>query len=205
MHICEFESCSSLLHPNHKLLSKFQHLSDWLEVKAKVAVDTTRLNDINLPFQPDYIKSDIQGADLYAIEHGYTYIEKALAVEIEVEFIQQYENQPLFSEIEIALRQQGFIFHSFTGYGSRLLKPAIDEEDPYRTLNQWMWSHAVFFKDFLTKELSEEDYFKLAVIANDIYSSYDVALHCLSKCKALSSVTKDYNSYFKEVIAHAAV
>ena len=180
-------------------------MSDWLEVKNKIIVDTTRLNDIELPFQPDYIKSDIQGSDLCAIEYGSRYFEGALALEVEVEFIQQYEKQPLFSEIELALRQQGFIFHSFTGYGSRLLKPAIDEQDPYRTLNQWMWSHAIFFKDFLTKELSEEDYFKLAVIANDIYGSYDVALHCLSKCHTLDSVTRDYTEYFKKAISHASV
>uniref|UniRef100_UPI002ED2D85A FkbM family methyltransferase n=1 Tax=Candidatus Sororendozoicomonas aggregata TaxID=3073239 RepID=UPI002ED2D85A len=160
LNICEFESCSSLLKPNQRLLSNFQHLSEWLKVKDKTLVETEKLDDIKLPFQPDFIKSDIQGSDIHAINYGKETFSTAVAVEIEVEFIQQYENQPLFSEIELLLRKQGFIFHTFTGYGSRLLKPANDEKDPYRTLNQWMWSHAVFFKDFLNKNISEEEYFK---------------------------------------------
>ena len=129
----------------------------------------------------DYFKSDTQDSDLYAILYGSKYFDSALALEIEVEFLQQYEDQPLFSEVELILRRKGFVFHTFNGYGSRFLKPTENPIDPYDTLNQWMWSHGVFEKDYLTLPLSSEEYIKIALIAHNVYGSYDLALHCLKK------------------------
>lgn len=181
LYITEMESCSSLFIPNQRLLENFQTLSEWMKIKNEILVNTIKLNDLELPFFPDFIKSDIQGSDLYAIQYGSKYFDNALVLEIEVEFLQQYEDQPLFSEIELILRSKGFVFHSFTGYGSRFLKPAENPIDPYDTLNQWMWSHAVFVKDYLTLPLSSEEYIKIALIAHNVYGSYDLALHCLKK------------------------
>ncbi|KQH84038.1 FkbM family methyltransferase [Vibrio fluvialis] len=195
LYITEVESCSSLFKPNKKLLENFQTLSEWMEVKDTIVVDTVKLNDIDLPRKPDFIKSDIQASDIYAIKHGSRYFDNALVIEIEVEFLQQYKNQPLFSEIEMILREKGYIFHTFTGYGSRFFTPTKNENDPYDTLNQWMWSHAIFIKDCITKELSEDEYLKIAQIAHDVYDSYDLALHCLVKSKRNID---NYHSFIKE-------
>ncbi len=154
---------------------------------------------IDLPAQPEFIKSDIQASDIYAIQYGSRYFDNALVIEIEVEFLQQYEGQPLFSEIEILLRKKGFIFHTFTGYGSRFFNPALNPNDPYDTLNQWMWSHAIFIKDCLTQELAKDEYLKIAQIAHDVYGSYDLALHCLVKSKTDST---KYKSFFEEYMSH---
>ncbi|MDA0107817.1 FkbM family methyltransferase [Vibrio sp. La 4.2.2] len=187
LYITEYESCSSLFEPNHPLLAQYQTLSEWLTVKEAVPVDTIRLNDLSVEKVPDYIKSDIQGADALAIQYGDRFFGAALVVEVEVEFIPQYQNQPLFSEVEQLLRAQGYMFHTFTGYGSRMLKPADNPYDPYDTFNQWMWSHAVFIKDLHTASLTSEEYVKLAMIAHNVYQSYDIALHCLQQSEVESA------------------
>ncbi|MCG9781651.1 FkbM family methyltransferase [Vibrio brasiliensis] len=191
-YITEFESCSSLFEPNHKLLASYQTLSEWLTVKQVRRVNTVKLNELKLDRAPDFIKSDIQGADALAIQYGDRYFGSALVVEVEVEFLPQYQGQPLFSEVEQLLRAQGYMFHTFTGYGSRMLKPADNPYEPYDTFNQWLWSHAVFIKDIHADSLSSEEYVKLALIAHDVYQSYDVALHCLEKSEVDESPYQEF-------------
>ena len=41
------------------------NLSEWMRVKQTVVVDTVRLDEIDLPAQPEFIKSDIQASDIY--------------------------------------------------------------------------------------------------------------------------------------------
>ncbi|MGF1740597.1 FkbM family methyltransferase [Vibrio profundum] len=187
---CQLKTCSSLYKPNIDLLQHYNQLAEWLQVTHTEEIQTKKLNDIELPFLPDYIKSDLQGSDLWAFQHGTRYTKEAIVIEVEVEFIEQYEDQPLFSDIHNTLRKQGFFFHTFTGYGSRLLKPMYNDFDPFCASNQWMWSHAVFvkniFSDHSTLSIPPEQWLKLATIMHDIYQSYDLVAFCLKRFDALA-------------------
>jgi hypothetical protein len=52
----------------------------------------------------------------------------------EVEFVPLYTNQPLFAEVDIALRELGFVFHRFGGMAGRTMKPLVVSANPYQVL-----------------------------------------------------------------------
>lgn len=74
-------------------------------------------------------------------------------------------------------------FHTFTGYGSRMLRPTANPHGPYDTFKIRLISGCglVFIKDIHTASLASEDYAKLALVAHNGYHPYDVALYCLEK------------------------
>lgn len=102
--------CSSIFKPNFKLLSKFP-FSERFKVKTKTKIKTQTLDnilEINGLKYPNYMKLDIQGAELEALKGSVNSLKSICCIELEIEFAELYENQPLFSEVEQFLRQNGF-------------------------------------------------------------------------------------------------
>ena len=111
-------SLSSVLKPNHELLKRhtaWHHslfeVEEVVSVPA-VTVDYARNTD-NLP-APDFMKLDIQGGELSALEGSTESLGEAFGIEIEVEFAELYLGQPLFSDIDLFLRRIGFQFFDFS-------------------------------------------------------------------------------------------
>ena len=91
-----------------------------------------------------------------------------------------YEGQPLFSEIEMFLRQQGFMFHRFFPILSRLISPFLLDNELYEGLSQNMQADAVFVRNFTRLDvLSDRQLMATAVIMHDCYQSFDAALFTL--------------------------
>jgi FkbM family methyltransferase len=90
--------CSSFLKPNIKYLKKFPDSNRWDIIKEK-QIQTKRLDDININ-DIDFLKIDTQGSEL-DILHGAKekILPLCLGIEIEVSFLEIYENQPLFGDI----------------------------------------------------------------------------------------------------------
>lgn len=167
---------SSLYEPNLHLVSRFNELPEVMQVAGTSTVKTHRLDDIAELPTVDFLKADIQGGELDLIRGGASKIASAVAAEIEVEFVPLYKGQPLFAEIDQEMRRLGFVFHAFNGYSGRTLKPIIVQNNPAAMLNQWLWSDAVYIKDFTRfNELTPEQLLKLATILHDVYGSYDLA------------------------------
>lgn len=102
--------CSSIFRPNLKLLEKYPY-SDRFKVKETAKIQTNTLDNIlkNEGIEnPNFIKLDIQGAELDALKGGLESLKTISCIELEIEFAELYEGQPLFSEIEQFLRSQGF-------------------------------------------------------------------------------------------------
>ena len=62
--------------------------------------------------QPDVIKVDTQGTELDILKGAGSLLDKTLAVELEVERVHQYHDQPLFAEIDMFMREKGFTLRS---------------------------------------------------------------------------------------------
>lgn len=181
LNICAMSGCTSLLEPDIDNAANYVAFAEPLEVVAREQVTTKRLDDIKEIETIDYLKLDIQGAELLAIENGKHKLKDVLVIECEVEFIQQYKNQPRFSEVELTLRSLNFQFHKFLGYGTRSLSPIIINNDPYTSGNQWLWSDAVFVKNInLWHDLPDAALMKMAAIMYEAYTSHDFCYRALN-------------------------
>lgn len=108
-YITRSSQTSSLLRPN----SRDFDAGIW-GIEREILIDTISLDDLNaqgtLEGAYDFIKVDTQGSELEILRSGEARVlPHILGIEIEVEFVQVYEDQPRFSEIELYLREQGFL------------------------------------------------------------------------------------------------
>ena len=193
--ICNAQGMSSLLEPNKELLSYFHGFPDWGEVIDRVPVSTVRLDDIISIKDLDYLKIDIQGGELEVFRNGIEKLRDCLVIQTEVEFLPMYKDQPLFSEVELFLRGQGFIFHRFAPLISRTVQPLVVEGDIYKGLSQNFWADAVFIKDFTKFDnLSPLELKKIALILHEVYGSVDIALRAIMAIdkKSKSNMAEEY-------------
>ena len=97
----------------------------------------------------DYLKIDIQGAELMVFQNAVQRLANTLVIHTEVEFLPMYRDQPLFSDIDAFLRRYGFVLHRFQPLTSRAIKPLAVNNDIYAGFGQLFWADAVFIRDFV--------------------------------------------------------
>lgn len=180
VHITRYLGCTSLFEPDPTVIDMFQTIAasppdgNFLVID-KQKVQTVRLDDVSGLAPPDFIKIDVQGAELQVLTHGKRALSSALVVQTEVEFLPLYKNQPLFGDMQCFLREQGFVLHKLVDVGGRTFIPFHFSDQPSRSLSQMLWADAVFVRDFV--DLSQwlnEDLLKAALVLNDVYNSYDL-------------------------------
>lgn len=175
--LCNYEMTSSLLEPNQPLLDKFSQLNMVCRVVDEFPVETTRLDDLPDCRGTDYLKMDVQGGELGVVNGATEVLKDVLVIESEVEFIPLYKDQPLYAEMDQALRSHGFMFHKFLGLASRTFLPMQVGGSPANGLSQHVWSDGIWVRDFMKPEvLSDAQLLKTAAILHDVYGSYDFAL-----------------------------
>ena len=105
---------------------------------AEHSVATTRLDDINGIEKIDFIKLDVQGSELTILSNAKRLLESCLLVQVEVEFVELYEGQPLFSDVDNFMRSRCFQFHYFVGHGfaGRTFKPLVTDDEFNKPVNQ---------------------------------------------------------------------
>ena len=196
--ICQAEGMTSLLEPNMNLLSYLHGFPNWGKVKERLQVQTVRLDDVEGIKNIDYLKIDIQGAELEVFKNATNLLSDCCVIHTEVEFLPMYENQPLFSEVEMFLREIGFIFHRFIDFNSRTIQPILANNNIHGQLNQATWTDAVFVKDFTKfNELTTPKLKKTALILNDVYGSFDVAMRALMAVDEKSKITNYAKKYLE--------
>lgn len=194
---CKFGATSSIFEPNHDLTSQFQGLSELLQVIETSNIQTHRLDDIEEARETDFLKLDVQGAELAILQHATETLKHVNVVQTEVNFVEIYKNQPLFADVDRCLRAQGFVFHYFTYFGKRAMRPLLIDNNPYASINQMLWADAVYVKPFgsLLNGASPQSLLKRAILLHTIYGSYDLtarALQDYDRCAGTSLM----NAYF---------
>jgi len=178
--VCKMRSRSSVYEPNEPLCRLFNGFYEGSEVVERTAVRTVRLDDVPLVRDPDFVKMDVQGAELDVIRGGESTLADALVIETEVEFVEQYMGQPLFGEVDQALRRLGFMFHTVLRYGSHPLEPVVGA-DQYGGVRQWLWADVVYVRDILSlASIRDEKLLKMAILLHSLYESYDLTFHILN-------------------------
>ena len=142
---------------------------------------------------PNFIKIDIQGGELEAILGAQATLIECLGIELEVEFTDLYVGQPIFGEISMHLKRQGFELCDFTNL-------CRWERDSFCGLGQMIFGDALFLRTPESVLTSNPNNQKL--------SSYLAILALYNRFDLIAYVGKNLNNHqkseFQEFILAAA-
>ena len=144
-HLCKKQQVSSIYLPNFELINKFpepERFEVLRSIKMKADSLDNQLQKNNIE-DTDFIKLDTQGSELSILRGGVNTLENVIGVEIEVEFIELYQKQPLFCEVDNFMKSNGFQLYDLRRYFWR-----TKEEDNYygNQKGQLIFGEALYFK-----------------------------------------------------------
>lgn len=179
--LCKCLGMTSLLEPNPAIFPYFHGFAEWAEIVERIELKTVRLDDVVEIKALDYLKIDVQGAELMVFQNARRLLSECVVIQTEVEFLPLYKDQPLFSDVETFLRSQGFILHRFVpAPHTRMVSPLVMGGDILNGLSQVFDSDVVFIRDFTKPDLmTSSQMLKMAKVLHEIYGSYDVVLRLL--------------------------
>ena len=145
-HVTKGAWLSSVFYPNQTLLDKFS--KTWgeslttIELEADTLDNQLKENQIN---DVDLIKLDTQGSELLILK-GSTGVfnNQVIGVESEIEFVDVYKDQPLFSEVDLFLRK--YRFHLMEIIRSKYWKRPVDNKF-VRSRGQIMYGDVLYLKE----------------------------------------------------------
>ncbi len=107
--------CTSLLTADPDFAALYAR-DDYFILDGQVRVRVERLDAAAERFgftDAHYMKIDIQGAELEAMQSAPNLLSQMLAIRSEVEFAPIYKGQPLFADVDAELRAKGFMLARF--------------------------------------------------------------------------------------------
>lgn len=154
-------ACSSIFRPD-PVLVEMMPLMRPLQIVGEATIQLTTMDMATKTLgveTVDFIKLDVQGAELLVLEGAERCLMSARALEVEVEFNPIYQGQPLFGDIDRFLRARGFVLWRLTHlvhYGT----VRSDSSAPYGDVQyfhsgpvrigakggQLLWGHAYFVR-----------------------------------------------------------
>jgi len=187
--------CSSLYKPNEALLQRYRDL-EVVYLKNTREIDVITLNafmeqeDVK---EIDFIKVDVQGAELDVFKGAGKAMPQLIGVCTEVEWVPIYEGQPLFGDVDAFLRQYGLQLHHFIYSSDGLIRNTAFEGK-----KQVLWSDAIYFPKLeVVDTLPEDKLLKLAMMAG-MYDAHDLAQYALKRYDMLhaSALAPSYVAEF---------
>ncbi len=181
-YITQHPMCCSLYKPNEELIKLYNNF-EVAYLKEETEIDTISLDyfiDKHKIGNIDFIKLDVQGAELDIFQGAPKTLQNVLKIVCEVEFIAHYENQPLFGDVCNYLNKYNLMFNKFLGLAGRALKPISLNNNP-NLPSQHIWTDAVFIHHIQKiQNLNDEQLIKLSLLAC-VYNTLDLAFFCLSE------------------------
>jgi len=185
---------SSILKPNLSILSEYMD-SERFEVAKEEIIQSDRVKNLDAVIKEgdvkdvDFIKLDTQGSEL-AILHGGQdrLIPNIFGAQVEVEFIEMYEKQPLFRDVDKFMSEKGF---QLIDLRRQYWKRSCCND--YKGKGQLVFGDALYFKkiNILISELSnvQDSLYRRSKVIKSIvtclvYKMYDYAVLLLkSSCE----------------------
>ena len=162
-------------------------------------VETVRLDTVPEAHGADYIKIDVQGGELGIFINGTKTLETVSFIHTEVSFIELYEGQPLFADVDQFLRSLGFRFIKMLGIGTRNLKPLSWGDNSGG--HHWLWTDALYARDVSSiATMTSEAIEKMAIVAHDLYGLHDLAALLLQHLDQRDQTLKAQD-YFQRLVA----
>ena len=170
LHINNHDATSSFYPLNEEGNKPFRLLAQ-LHTVGTQGFETKRLDDVIAHDQVDFLKLDIQGAELLVLENAAKVLERTAVVHCEVEFSPIYRGQPLFGDVAAYLLKQGFYFLDFSTLGHY----AHDNASGFEGNDRLMWADAVFLRESNAPEIRTAQ----ALMAAIIYRKPALSAHLL--------------------------
>ena len=189
LYICSDPGCSSLYQPNMDLAKQF-YFGDKMQVTGTVPVNVSPLEDVcgTSGIRPDAIKIDTQGYELEILKGAGDVLANVKLVELEVEFNEQYQGQPLFADVDGYMRSRGF---ALLGLRRSYWRRKVDHEGLESHFGgQIMHGDAVYYNERLLNgdELSVADLVKFCMLFS-VYQQDDfVGYLCMTPHPAFSDL-----------------
>lgn len=200
VYLCSPQSgMTSIFKPKAEALNFFNGFSEFGKVERIEKIQTTKLDSIDNLKAPDFVKMDVQGAELGILKNGSKKLEKCLAIQLEVSFFPLYEDQPSFGEIDLYMRTKGFVPHLFLDVKRWSIKPTIFNDNFRVPGNQLLEADVVYVKDPLRlSELNNSQLKKLAIIAHYCFNSTDYCIYLLLEMERRNIITFGSHKIFIE-------
>lgn len=197
LNICQLEGMTSLLVPDPDHLALFNLFPIWGTVKSQIPVTTRKLDDIAEIAHLDFLKMDIQGAEREVLAHGRAKLEESVVIQTEVSFVPLYQGQPVLGEMDLALRELGFLPHCVTGTKIWPIAPMVVGDAPNRGIRQLLETDMVYVRDFSRPgNMSAEQWKHLALVAHHCYGSYDLVLKAILTLIGMGALPEGANNRY---------
>jgi FkbM family methyltransferase len=155
----------------------------WAQMDRDVEMKTVALDKIaDLP-AIDCVKIDIQGGEKIVFENARRVMANAVAVIVEVRWMQLYEGEPMSGGVDEELRAQGFMLHKFIFNKSTMLANSQMRNLSRRAnADQMIDGDAIYLRHpGKLDELSEEQLCHMAVLGGSVLSSHSLTVAVLDE------------------------
>lgn len=190
--LCRKQKVSSVYLPNADFLDMFPD-SRRFEVMNTIRMETDTLdnqlqkNDIA---EVDFMKIDTQGHELPILKGSVDNLDKVIGLEIEVEFAELYENQPLFNEVDAFARENDFVLFDIR----RSFWKRNDSINIIGLKGQLVYGDALYFKTpeqvLLMNEITQEKITR-SICVYLIYGYLDLAQTLFNSANRKGMLTKE--------------
>jgi len=150
LYITESLGWTSILPPNNEFCGKFHGLGDFLKIRQETEIEVRTIDELagedsdSGLGNADFIKINAQGISADVIEGAITvFSDSILAAEIEVEFVEMYQGERLFSDVHTLMTEAGFLLFELTkcrAYREKYSEKMIGN-------GQVLWGDTIYLKD----------------------------------------------------------
>ena len=198
--ICEPASgMTSLFKPKKDALDFFNGFSKLGEIQSVEKIKTIRLDDVPKLRDFDFLKMDVQGAELSILKNGENHLKNCLGVQLEVSFFSLYEDQPTFGDVDVYMRSIGYVPHQFLDVKRWSIAPTIFNGNFRTPGNQLLESDIIYIKNpLLMSSISDNQLQKFAILAHYCFKSVDLSVYILIEMEKRKLIEADAHKKYVE-------
>ena len=205
LHRCKYSGWTSLFEPDEAAINVFPAFRDNATVIEKIPVDTRPLDSIAEIKNIDFLKLDVQGSELDCLKSGIEKISSCVFIQLEISFVTLYKNQPGFGEVDLFLREMGFIPHCFAAIKQWPIAPLVINNNPTQPLNQLLEADLVYVKNFIQpSNLTNEQLKQMALIAHHCFGSFDLAAKCIELLETRGVLPNSSVDHYVSILANVS-